>query len=745
MKKLLKVFVAIVFLFFAGLTVFFFMFDINKYKGKIESAATNALGRPVTIEKADLKISLIPTITLDGVRVANAEWSKTDKPLVKVDTMNVTFEFLPLLSGKFNMKEFQIGTAVVSLEKQGNFNNWTFKETKEAASSDAPKVKKQHKIMVDNVRLKLLTVYYHQDDQLQTGILSDLWIQQLKAVSGNLFFAGKSFHVAARLDNLLDLMEQKPNYSFNIQIGAFDAETTLSGTIGNVADFSDIYLNVMMKGNDIRQFLNQLTASKSFEKIPAENFDAQLILKGNLNQLAFDQSFIKINNGSAAQLDVEGRIQNMTDSPLITATGVWTVSDEKWSRLAGLNPFSVTFDMGFKNKELTVNQMVYAAGKSDVEIKANMSFVTEKPNMMATISSNYLNVHDVVAEMNDTSSTTTKSKSDTPKTLDLSVLKKMDGSLVVSLNNVDATDKLTNTLSLNLKTLLKDGVLTISPLSAKALGGTISGNITVDASGDMPYIETLLLAKGIQSDTIKPLATEVTGATVNAEVNLKAAGRTQKELLSSLTGTIMAEVLDGTIVSKVFNSLPATAAVLRNQVSAISFSTSDQVSKIICGALNIPVRKGVLDLNHRVALETSSVNFALTGEVDLANESMSVSLVPSVSALANKVNQALSLTQIVRISGPFNDLKPTIDAAAVTTGLAQAGINALLNQKPRVSQMAPYSLCEQALGRPFKQNQKVVKTPKPTQQQTPQPAPVPVKQQFQEQLLQSLTKALSQQ
>ena len=150
-------------------------------------------------------------------------------------------------------------------------------------------------------------------------------------------------------------------------------------------------------------------------------------------------------------------------------------------------------------------------------------------------------------------------------------------------------------------------------------------------------------------------------------------------------------------------------------------------------------------------METSTVNFVVSGDVNLANETLSLSMQPSVSAAASKVtNQVLSLSQAVKISGPFTALKPSLDAASVSKTVAKAGLDILLKDKGvRVDQEAePYALCEKALGRSFPKPEKTTaRQPAVVQEAAPAPAPatepVSFKDQFKRDLLNSLSKALS--
>lgn len=765
-KKILKIFVFLLLLLFVGITIFFLTFDINRYRERIAVKATEALGREVSIGKIELKVSLIPTIILKDVQMANAPWSTSGKPMVQIDSMNVSFAFIPLFQGDFEMKDFLINQMSVYLEKQGEYANWRLTTEKEPVKSAEEAVeqtvsvqsKKLPAFTADQIAVNALNVVYQNGTQTQTLYLSDAVVQQLQAFSGELIYGGRVFKISGTVDNLLNWLIAKPNYSFEIKLDAFNALFALSGTIGNTEQLKDIYVNVQLSGSDFNAFVQSFGQMPIF---PKESFSGGFMLRGDLQHMLLENVTFDVSGGKSLSLNASGVLADLTEKPAVNVSADLAVEGKAFTDSLKIKPFSVSFDANILPSEIILDRIVFYAGKSDLTGQAGITLSQDKPNVMASFASEYFSLADLIPDAPETeangrvanqskeSAATKKIFSD--KALDLSALKAMNATVSLNLKNVDVGSDLTQYVALNTKAQLKEGVLTVAPLNLTAFGGTTSGHITLSAQKE-PTVELALFSQNLQSDSIKSLQPMIRDVRMNSVVNLKSTGNSVKALMGHLNGSVSVEILSGSIVSPIFNSLPLPAMVIRNQVSPVAFSTSDQVSKIICGAANINVKNGIIQLNKNIALETSTVNFVVSGDVNLADETLSVSMQPSVSAAASKVtNQVLSLSQAVKISGPFSALKPSLDAASVSSTVAKAGLDILLQEKgiKTNADVKPYALCEKALGRSF---------PKPEKTNARQPAvvetsagtvsetvvePVSFKDQFKRELLNSLSKALS--
>jgi len=101
MKKFVKV-ITIVFLSillgsFIGGYFFIKNFNLNQYKTTIEEQVYKHTGRKLQIAgNAYLGISLIPTLIIDDISLANTSWAENPQ-MIKLKSMQIKVSLLPLL------------------------------------------------------------------------------------------------------------------------------------------------------------------------------------------------------------------------------------------------------------------------------------------------------------------------------------------------------------------------------------------------------------------------------------------------------------------------------------------------------------------------------------------------------------------------------------------------------------------------------------------------------------------------
>ncbi len=101
--------------------------NLSPFKGKVEAAASSALGRTVTLEgRMELVPSLWPTVEIQGVRIANpSDWIKGD--LLKAGLVRAQLGLVPLLEGKILIREITAEGVALMLETDPDGKqNWRF-------------------------------------------------------------------------------------------------------------------------------------------------------------------------------------------------------------------------------------------------------------------------------------------------------------------------------------------------------------------------------------------------------------------------------------------------------------------------------------------------------------------------------------------------------------------------------------------------------------------------------------------
>ena len=125
--KALKIGAVVVAVLIAGLVIFLVTFDIGRYQGVIEEQAKAATGREITIGGLHLAVSLLPTVVVEDVVIANAEWG-TRPQMVTIKRVEAQAALLPLLTGSIEVSRIRVNGADILLEvdKKGRAN-WDLK------------------------------------------------------------------------------------------------------------------------------------------------------------------------------------------------------------------------------------------------------------------------------------------------------------------------------------------------------------------------------------------------------------------------------------------------------------------------------------------------------------------------------------------------------------------------------------------------------------------------------------------
>ena len=102
-------------------------FDLNKYKSYASEMVEKELGRKFSINgNASIGLSLVPTLILEDVELANASWAKNPQ-MVKVQKLELKFALMPLIDKQVVVDKAILITPEIYLEKsKEGRENWIF-------------------------------------------------------------------------------------------------------------------------------------------------------------------------------------------------------------------------------------------------------------------------------------------------------------------------------------------------------------------------------------------------------------------------------------------------------------------------------------------------------------------------------------------------------------------------------------------------------------------------------------------
>ncbi len=747
MKTFLKIFLVLfVFLIF-GIFIFVFTFNLNSYKDLIAEKVSIALGRSVTIGSMDMKLAMVPTIRIRDVRIENPDSFSADKPFVWISTGDVTVALAPLLSDRIEIQSIDLGKTMMNLIQNGNKKNWIFPK-KENASLPLEQKNKNFSIRVDNITVQKLDIQAINEKMTHNLSLNNVSFKQLKVFSFNFTADNRTFKVTGTVDDLLELVQQQPDYLFNIEISNADISVNLSGSIGDTTKFENLLLNTNVTVMDIKKSCENFGIKNAL--IPNQKAKLEAVFQGNLT----DFEITKLNfalGGSKLYTNLTGSVRNLETTPQVDLKGTLVLSDMTLGQFWHLKPFSMDIDTTLMLREISLHKLYLSAERSDLLAEGSLLWQNDKPLLKLGFKSEYFDIHDLYQEVNTGYAMPrvkhTKVKMIPNGYIDASFLNYLNADVSFNLPHLKISEQIKDYLGVSGKIKLLDGVLSTDDAQVSFLGGNVLTDIVVDVRSQQTKYDTKIRFSDIKPDFVKSISKFIRGGTVDGYLDLNAQGNTIQDIIKQLNGNAEIEFSDGTVINEKFNELPSSMGVSLRTPNMVALSTTDLESRILCGAVRLNIRDGRIISDDTIALETSTINFLIGGDIDLTTEKMNVSLLPFFPKLGD-----LSISRLIKIGGTLLQPSAALNQDELKKQVLQFGINKIFKtdtSKAEKEEYKPYSICQNILGRLTVAQQKekelknqmiplpdsVVKTLEKQPEQSPQ-------EQFKDQLMNSLFQVL---
>lgn len=211
--------------------------------------------------------------------------------------------------------------------------------------------------------------------------------------------------------------------------------------------------------------------------------------------------------------------------------------------------------------------------------------------------------------------------------------------------------------SLHTKLALKNGNLALQPFSFKLGGGAVNGWAKLEAKpGKLPGISFGLEGKGISLEELAAdagQAKQISGGRTDLSVNLASSGKSLHELMAGANGNIKvvvgpAKLADGT---------------LDIGGDALSKLVSESGTTLSCAVARLPVKDGLINIDHSIAYETSKINMVVVGNINLKDESLKLAMRPDIKQGMGVGGG--SLAKMVQMTGTLT--KPTVSINTLGT------------------------------------------------------------------------------
>ena len=586
--------------------------DFNEYKGLIAEQVKDATGRDLVINgDLNLELSLNPAVAVEGVSFSNAEWG-SQKEMMTVKRFAAEVSLMPLLSSQVVVKRVILeGVELIAETDKKGRGNWEFggapkteEQPAEASEATLP--------VVHSVRVRDLKVTYKDG---VTGEQYSLGVDtvDLKSDGG---------------DSPLML-----NVAGNINGEAFSVD----GQVGSLAAIA---------GGDM--FPLKLDIAALATKI---GLDGKAGTPGGVPKADIGVSL------TAAQitdtLAALGRLAPAAKGIELPVTGALSVK----TRLGLDGPQKVSL----ADLDVSLGQLALKG-----RLSANLS--GKVPEIDAAFNVDTLNLDELLPKAKDGAAPAPAKASTDGRVfpgdpLPLDGLKAVNAKIKFDAKKiiVQKMDITNTTVTIN----LKDGNLSVKPLSAMVAGGKIDGDVNLDGSRSTPSLKAKINVK--QLDYGIALASQgmddIAEGKVDVIVNVTGAGKSVRQLMASLNGKSRIVTQNGELKSGALNII---------STDLVNVFDSNDDKKIICGVVDFDITKGQAAA-RAIVVETGGFSVVGTGGANLADETLKLRVDPR----AKKTNLATVAMVPVDVTGTFAKPEWAIDAAAmagnVAAGAARTG------------------------------------------------------------------------
>lgn len=615
MGKFLKWFFGIIcFVVFAGiitLVIFIANFDLNQYKEKIEKIVLEQTGRQLSLNgDIGLKISLIPTVRANDVTLSNALWASQSE-MIKVKEADVSLAVLPLLDKKIEIKNISLIEPVVNLSMNNDgVGNWVFEKPIDMSENQEPSQKAEEKAddLESNPAAPLLAGFFAQKIEIQNGLVR---YEDLKSKS----------LMNAEIKSILfssDGPDEEIYLSFDVVYNQEAFEGKLTGDALDVLWAQKPY-HVYLEAN---AYQANIKADAVLKDIMTDvNFN------GNVSVISPDGNFDLPKTELVA--DVEGTVQNIQTVIQKLDMGGNVLSGKINLNLSGSKPVikgnlrSKNFDLG----RLTPQKKT-----------AFMNFIGEA-----------------------------HAASFVPKgNLDLSVLKTFDATVDAEIAQLILNpDMSLQNLKGNIQ--IQNGILTLNPFSVVVGGGNVTGQASLNSSGN--NLKLHMEGKNVVlQEFLKNLAARgdnfgfQNGGVTNVYIDLTSQGTSYQKLFENLNGQVLINVGESRLYSGSLKYLKGN--FIGDLLSTLQIKAKDPNMKMKCFVLRADFKDGKVSLPRGIAFDSKQMTIVGDGYVNLKNDGLDIVIKPFNGNLT-ETNIAQAVSSLVKVSGTIDNPSIAIDTASV--------------------------------------------------------------------------------
>ena len=601
MGKVIKILAGLFVVAIIGIAIVISTFDVNQYKGEISQAVEDATGRKLDIG-GDIGFKVSLIPTVVIEDIKFANASWGSKPdMLSLDKFEVQVSLMPLLSGNIQVNRVILLAPEILLETNKKGMGNWVLDSKQTEEK--------------------VTAPSESSTPLPAIVVSEVYIENA-SITYKDGVTGKETKV------VIENIETKSD--------SFDAPLSLLVKI--------VYNEIPVKIEGSLGSINQLIANKNYPvDLEINTSDAKIGLHGQV---------AKPMEGKGLDLELGFNVASLSKLSKLAET-----------ELPALGPISLTGKVSDGESSYSIKNMKLQAGKTDLSGDLTANLAGKRPALSANLSSNSIDLVELSGGETVAKKQAKKERIFSPDPLPLEGLKSVNANVTINAKQIKTSSLVLSKTKIVLT--LKNGDLSIKPLSTLVAGGTMNANIGLNASGKKAKLVTDINIKGLEPSQLEYFKGKVTGAKTDVTIKVKGSGNSVSQIMAGLNGKLLAKMGKGELKDS------KTKAAGADLFSMLNPSGTREGTLIECGVINFNIKDGIATADKGIAVASNKMNVIGSGTIDLKTEKLDIGITPQAREGAGiSVGQ---LAELVRLQGTLANPKAGVDTMAALKAGAGAG------------------------------------------------------------------------
>jgi len=688
-------------------------FNPNDYKAQIVQLVKDKQQRTLKLD-GDIKLVFFPSIGVNLGTVSLSEF-QGDQEFASMDSARVSLALLPLLFRQVVVDEVAVSGLKVGLVKFKNGKSNIDDLMSQGESKDKDKSQGvQFKFDIASVLVEKTTLSYHDEATGARYALQDLNLQTgriANGVPGKIDFAAVIKASQPKLDIATQL---RATLTFDLEQQLFQVQGLDLQARGTALDISNLVVQASGDASaklSTQEFTARKLAVSATGIKGKDNFDARLdvpSLNMSKDKFSGDKLTLKAKlDGALGKIVAALSLHDLSgNAQLFKIRELALELDMKQPQQAFKVKLSSPVSGNFEQQQFNLSDLKVATNASgdklpnksiSSEMKGSVQIDGVRQSVKASLAGGLLQSQvearvavknftrpairfDVDVDQLDADLYLPKEAADAAtkpaaaeQPLDFSALKELNLEGDLRIGKLKVANVKAAQLRIGVKA--HNGVVNISPMSANLYQGSISGSLSINAHAT-PSIAIKQVMSGIN---IAPLLKDVANLDMlegkgNVSLNLSAQGNTVSAIKKDLSGDMALNLADGAIkginLTKLISSAQSIGKGSFKQTMGVSKEEKTEFSEF---KASFKVNNGVAH-NEDLSVKAQLLRMTGKGDINIGNDS--INYTAKATLYKSPDGRGGSVTVPVHLSGPFSDLKYTLDFRAMAADIVKQKIDA---------------------------------------------------------------------